>query len=326
MAVSRGDPDRALFADELRAMRKQRGWSRDELGEMINFSGSTVGNIEAGLRAPTRDQAVRLDEAFGTPGTFGRLEGRLRGVPFSSGFRPFQPYEAEAGVLRWFEHSLVPGLFQTEDYARAILGVNPGTSAEDVKERVAARMARQSVLFREDPAPPYVWAVVDEHVLNRDIGDPAVMLSQVEHMADLARMPRITIQVIPSGRPGSRGAFVIAETGRSPAIVYLENASQGQTVEDPDVVAEMTLMFDALRTEALTGGASLTLIEEATGRWKEQGGTLRSGARRPTVETTAVRALRSRGPVRWSWCVTLRTGRARCLSSGLMPGGGSLPG
>jgi transcriptional regulator with XRE-family HTH domain len=272
MAVSRSDPDRALFADELRAMRKQRGWSRDELGPMINFSGSTVGNIESGHRAPTRDQAVRLDEAFGTPGTFGRLEARLRGVPFSAGFRPFQPYEADARILRMFEHSTVLGLFQREDYARVVLATYPDTSADDLKERVAARMARQAILFREDPLPPRVWAVMDQQVLKRNVGGPAVMHAQMEHLGKLARMPRINIQVIPDDRPhpGLLGAFVIAEMDQPPAIVYLETASEGQTVEDPDMAAEMTLMFDALRMEALTGGASLTLIEEAAERWKEQ--------------------------------------------------------
>jgi hypothetical protein len=85
-------------------------------------------------------------------------------------------------------------------------------------------------------------------------------------------MPRINIQVMPVGRlhPGLRGAFVIAEIEQPPAIVYLENASEGQTVEDPDMAAAMSLVFDALRMEALTGSASLKLFEEAIERWKER--------------------------------------------------------
>ena len=272
MTAPRSDPDRALFADELRAMRKHRGWTRDELGARINFSGSTIGNIESGLRAPTRDQALLLDEAFETPGTFQRLEGRLRGVPFSSGFRPFAPYEQEARTIRTFQHTLVPGLFQTEDYARVMMVAYPDTTEQEVRDRVEGRMARQAILTREDPPPPRVWAVLDQQVLTRDIGGPAVMCGQMEHLAALARRPRITIQVIPADRPhpGLLGAFVIAETGQAPAIVYLENALDGQTVENPDMAEAMCNMFDALRTEALTGGASLNLIEEAAERWKEQ--------------------------------------------------------
>ena len=126
MTTSKSDPDRALFADELRAMRKHRGWTRDELGARINFSGSTIGNIESGLRAPTRDQALLLDQAFETPGTFARLEGRLRGVPFSSGFRPVPPVRGGARMIKTFEHTIVPGLFQTRDVRAGDDGGVPG--------------------------------------------------------------------------------------------------------------------------------------------------------------------------------------------------------
>jgi transcriptional regulator with XRE-family HTH domain len=269
---NRSEDGRSVFAAEMIAMRKQRGWTQEKLAAEMLVSTSTVANIEAGHRVPTQAQAVRADEVFGTPGTFQRHERRMRGIPFSAGFRPFQPYEAEARVLRWFEHSLVPGLFQTEDYAREILGIRPEATEQDVKDRVEARMARQAVLFREDPPPPRIWAVLDQQVLYRDIGNPAVMLRQVERVAELARMPRINIQVMPSGRlhPGLNGAFVIAEMELPPAIVYLENASEGQTAEDADMAASMTLVFDALRMEALTGSASLKIFEEAIQLWKER--------------------------------------------------------
>jgi transcriptional regulator with XRE-family HTH domain len=273
MPGGRGDDDeRSIFAVELIAMRNQRGWTQEQTAAKMIVSTSTVANIESGYRPPTPAQAKKADEVFGTPETFQRHERRMRGIPFSAGFRPFHPYEAEARVLRWFEHSLVPGLFQTEDYAREIFRVRVETTEQDVQEQTEARMSRQAILFRKDPPPPRVWALLDEHVLNRDIGNPAAMLGQVEHLAELARMPRINIQVIPSGRlhPGLRGAFVIAEMEQAPAIVYLENASEGQTIEDPDMAASMMLVFDALRTEALTGSASLRLIEEAIQRWKEQ--------------------------------------------------------
>jgi transcriptional regulator with XRE-family HTH domain len=268
-----GDGDeRNPFAAEMIAMRKQRGWTQDELAAKMLVSVSTISNIESGYRPPTPPQAVRADEAFATPGTFQRHERRLRGIPFSAGFRPFQPYEAEARVLRIFEHSLVPGVFQTRDYAREILGIRPEATADEVQEALDGRMKRQEILVRETPRPPRVWAVLTEHVLTMDIGNPAVMLAQVERIAELARMPRIHIQVLPSGRlhSGWRGAFWLAETGSSPAIVYLENASEGQTVEDPDMSESMALLFDALRLEALTGSASLKFFEEAIQLWKER--------------------------------------------------------
>ena len=148
----------------------------------------------------------------------------------------------------------------------------PDTTELEVMDRVEGRMARQAILAREDPPPPRMWAVLDQQVLTRDVGGPAVMCGQMDHLAGLARRPRINIQVIPADRPhpGLLGAFVIAEVSEPPAIVYLENALDGQTVENPDMAEAMSLTFDALRMEALTGGASLNLIEEAAQRWKEQ--------------------------------------------------------
>jgi transcriptional regulator with XRE-family HTH domain len=267
------DAERNPFAVEMIAMRKQRGWTQDDLAAKMLVSGSTISNIESGYRPPTAPQAAVADEVFETPGTFQRLERRLRGIPYGAGFRPFQPYEAEARVLRLFEHSLVPGLFQTEDYAREVLKVRPEATEEDIAEALDGRMRRQEILARK--SPPRIWALLNHPVLDLDISNPPVMLAQVEHLAELARRPRITIQVLPPGRmhPGLNGAFWIAETGASPAIVYLENALEGQTIEDPDMAESMALVFDALRTEALTGSDSLTFIEEAVQRWKERTGT-----------------------------------------------------
>jgi hypothetical protein len=130
-------------------------------------------------------------------------------------------------------------------------------------------LARQVIVDRDDPPPP-LWVLLDEHVLTREIGGPKVMHDQLAHLAEMARRPNITVQVIPGlgAHPGLLGAFAIAEVAGLPAIVYLETAHDGQTLEDPDVAAAMTLRFDALRTDALTGRASLSLIEKVTEeRW-----------------------------------------------------------
>jgi transcriptional regulator with XRE-family HTH domain len=107
----------SLFADEMRAAREQRGWSQADLADQIPYSLSTISMVEALHRVPARDLAGHLDKAFGTPGTFTRLEGRLRDLPFPASFRPFAAYETEASALYVFEHSLVPGLLQTPGYA-----------------------------------------------------------------------------------------------------------------------------------------------------------------------------------------------------------------
>lgn len=238
-------------------------------------------------RAPTPDQARRLDGAFGLPGIFARIEDRLHGVPFSAGFRPFQPYEAEARSLRTFQHVLIPGLLQTEAYARAILETHPNTTEEQVNERVAGRLQRQAILSRDDPAPPVLWVLLDENVLHRNVGGPKIMGEQLARVAHMAQRPNITIQVIPAGRPhpGLLGAFVIAHVSDVKSVVYLETAADGQTADDADTCAQIALMFDALRTEALPGSGSLSLIERLAEEWKEGNATL--GVSQATAARTA---------------------------------------
>jgi transcriptional regulator with XRE-family HTH domain len=273
MPGGRGEDDeRSMFAEEMIAMRNQRGWTQEELAARMLVSTSTIANIESGYRAPTPAQAIKADEVFGTPGTFQRHERRMRGIPFSVGFRPFQPHEAAARLLKTFEHSLMPGLFQTRAYAAAITETYPETTAEVAKERVDGRMERQAILFREDPPPPRVHAILDEQVLSRNVGGPAVMAEQMEHLVELAMMPRVSIQVMPADRPhaGLLGAFVVAETDQAPAIVYLENALDGQVVESAAKAEAMDVVFRALQMEALTGSASLNKMKEAAQRWKEQ--------------------------------------------------------
>lgn len=268
----KSDPPPALvaFAEELKAWRAQSGMSREDVAVKVSYSPSMIGMIETCQRNPTPRLAGLLDGLFGTPETFVRHEKRMRDIPFSAGFRPFQPYEAEATTLWMFEHTLIPGLFQTEDYARAILSAHPNTSAEEAEERVSARLARQEILTREDPSPPVVWALLDEDVLRRAMGGPKVMSAQLARLLQEARRPNVTIQVIPRSvaHSGLHGAFVVAEVPDSPdMVVYLETVDGGQTVEDSDTGARMSLRFSAVRTEALTGSATVSLIERVMDEW-----------------------------------------------------------
>jgi transcriptional regulator with XRE-family HTH domain len=264
------DPDRKLFAEELRAMRKQRGLSVHDLGALVNYSGGTITMIETMWRSPTHQLAVKLDEVFGLPGTFQRLEARIRGVPFTRGFRPFKEAEAEATSLRMFEHTLMPGLFQTEAYARVLLEVLPEVTEDVVKERLSARMERQQILAGD--TAPRVIALLDEQSLDRNVGGPAVMADQIDRLAELARLPKTIIQVIPADCPhqGLAGAFVIAETAEWPAIVYLDSVLDGTVFQETDTAEDMIALFDTLRAEAFTGSASLRLIEEKARWWREQ--------------------------------------------------------
>ncbi len=262
----------SLFADEMKAAREQRGWSQADLADQIPYSLSTISMVEALHRVPTRDLAVHLDKAFGTPGTFTRLEARLRDLPFPASFRPFAAYEAEATALYVFQHSLIPGLLQTPDYARAVLATRPNTTEDELDNLVAARLARQAILTRDDPPAPLLWALIDEGALHRPVAPAEVMHDQLMDLVRMSRLPNITIQVVPysaGGHTGLLGAFVIADLDSSPGIVYVEDIADGRVFEDPGTVSRVTLRYKSLQSEALPKGASRELIARvAEERWK----------------------------------------------------------
>jgi len=258
----------AMFAGELRAVRARAGMSRDELAAQVNYSGSLIGMVESMARVPSLALAQRFDDVFNTAGTFARMHLHLRAAPFPSWFRPFAQHESEATSLRTFEHSLVPGLLQTAEYARALLSTRMGVSEDEVDQLVTARLERQAILERDEP--PLLWAVIDEAALRRPVGGRKVMRAQVEHLAEMAQRRNVLIQVIPlevGAHEGVNGAFVIAEFANAPSIVYLETALTGLVVERPEDVAAVTLIYETLRSEALPRAGSLKMLEEVARTW-----------------------------------------------------------
>jgi transcriptional regulator with XRE-family HTH domain len=258
-----------LFAEELKLARARAGLTQTQLGDQIGYSPSLVAKIETSRGVPSLEFATRSDEALSTSGTLARIREYVGAIPFPSWFRPFVDYEDAAKSLRLFEHVLIPGLLQTENYARAVLATRPNTTEEQTEQRVVARLDRQIIL--DELNPPLLWVVLDEGVLNREVGDKAVMSEQLQHLAQMSQRPNITVEIVPysaGAHSGLLGAFVIAEFEVAPAIVYLETAAGGQIVEQSSVVDEIQLIFDALRSECLPRRASRELILKAVeDRW-----------------------------------------------------------
>jgi hypothetical protein len=190
------------------------------------------------------------------------------GSAFTPALREFADYEAEARTLRTFEHSVIPGLLQTDDYAREVLSRHPHVTRDQVTERVAARMARQSVLDRDDPA--VFWVLIDESVLHREIGSPKIMAEQLDKLAEMARRATVTVQLVPGrgAHIGMMGAFILAETSDA-NVVYLDHFADGMTTDSPAIVATVSMRFDVLRTEALRGSESQEIFEAAAETWKK---------------------------------------------------------
>ena len=257
------------FGSEVRRAREAADMTQSELGDLVPCDKATVSRTEAGLTSPDEPFARACDAAFpAMTGWFTRFwkDAQSWGAALPPSLREFAAYEAQAVALWTFEHTVMPGLLQTEDYARAVLERHPNTTADQAADRVTARLARQRVLDRDEP--PLLWVLLDENVLHREIGGAKIMHDQLAHLAGMARRPNITVQVIPrtGAHVGLSGAFVIAET-RETQVAHLDHIADGMTTDSPAIVAQVSTRFDTLRTDAYRGADSLIMIEEMAERW-----------------------------------------------------------
>jgi transcriptional regulator with XRE-family HTH domain len=265
MARSRdgSQPGLALFAAELAAARAKAGWSMEELAGRINYSSSLVGMIESQRRVPRLDFAQRCDTAFGTSGTFARLQQHARTTPLPAWFQPYAEIEAAATQLRSWQPSFVDGLLQTEPYARSVMSGRPNTSRDEAEALVVARLERQSILDRPDP--PLLWAVIDEGALHRQVEDEKVMRDQLLHLAQMSERPNINVEVVPysaGAHYALLGAFAIADVDDTTRLAYLETVTEGYILESPSAVAGVMLIFDTVRAETLSRTASRDFIRK----------------------------------------------------------------
>ncbi|TWJ30234.1 helix-turn-helix protein [Micromonospora sagamiensis] len=173
--------------------------------------------------------------------------------------------EAEAATLRTYEAEAVPGLLQTEAYAREIYRLTAGEEA--LERKVAARLQRQSVLHRE--APVQMSVVLNEAVLLRPVGAPAVMADQLAHIGRVAQLPNVTIQILPfmaGGHPAMSTPYVVLHfaDAADDAVVYLDNLTMGLALEGAEHVRGYTLVHEKLCRMALSPADSLTRLEDAS--------------------------------------------------------------
>ena len=181
-------------------------------------------------------------------------------------FEAYVGLEEVATQIRAYEVQFVPGLLQTEDYARAVtlLG-HDGEPPRDIERRVRLRMARQAVLDRDEP--PNVWAVIDEAVLRRPAGGPAVMQGQLKYLAELSQRPNVTIQVIPfqaGGHAAAGGPFSILRFAEPdlPDVVYLEQLTSALYLDKPEDVNSYLRVIQRLNSQALTSRETTQFLRQ----------------------------------------------------------------
>ena len=181
-------------------------------------------------------------------------------------FEAYLGLETAASVIRTFELQFVHGLFQTEDYARAVtmLG-HTSAPADEIERRVSLRLNRQDLL--NGPEPPQVWSVIDEGALRRPVGGSAVMRAQLDHLVEVARLRHVTIQVVPFSRGGhaaAGGSFTVLRFGEPevPDVVYIEQLTSALYLDKHEDVDHYMEVMNHLSTEALTPADSARFVAE----------------------------------------------------------------
>jgi transcriptional regulator with XRE-family HTH domain len=270
---------RMLLGTQLRRLREAAGITPEQAGAEIRGSRSKISRMETGrvrfkLRDVTdlltmygvtddepRSEFLELARRSAKPDWWAKYSGIL-----PDWFETYLGLEAAASTIRSFEIQFVPALFQTEDYARTVtrLGHQAASQAE-IQHRVALRLKRQDLLTKAHP--PRIWSVVDESVLRRPIGGPAVLHAQLQRLIEVAAMPHVTIQVLPfarAGHAGESGSFTLLrfEEPDLPDVVYIEQLTSAIYLEQrPDAERYMEVM-DQFSGVALTPSATTAFIQQ----------------------------------------------------------------
>ncbi|WP_116046248.1 helix-turn-helix domain-containing protein [Amycolatopsis palatopharyngis] len=259
---------RMVLGAHLRRLRESVGITRSEAGYQIRSSESKISRLELGRVGFKERDVADLLTMYGVADEQER-DNFLGMVKESNKPGWWQSYsdvmprwldnfvglEEAASRLQVYELQFIPGLMQTEDYARAVVSHGSPDPYNDVMEqRVAFRMRRQKILQRPDA--PRLWAVIDESVLHRPIGGHAVLLGQIEKLLELTATPHISLQVVEMHRSGyaAEGAFTLLRFAEPelPNIAYIEHLSGSLLIERLDEVEPYSRALDRLAVDALT--------------------------------------------------------------------------
>jgi hypothetical protein len=252
------------FGRELRRTRIARGWSTAEVARRAKVNAAHLSRIELGRRPPTEHIAAALDEVFPErQGWFSSWHSESQSWPeIPATFKSWPDYEDRATTLRAWTPSILDGLVQTEDYARALIATAPGTDSATATARLRGRMERQRRFWDRQPAV-MAALVVDELALYRQVGNAEVMAAQLHRLLEIAAMPAVTLQVMPAIAHASNNSGIML----ADAAVWVEHAAAGYVFTDPQTVSPLVLRFDTLRAEAYRASESAALIRRLADIW-----------------------------------------------------------
>jgi hypothetical protein len=270
---------RMMLGSQLRRLREDADVTPERAGYEIRASRSKISRMETGRVGFKARDVIDLLTLYGVTdeqvrSKFLYLAGQSRRQDWWTSYSDVLPdwfenylgLESASSTIRTFEIQFVHGLFQTEDYARAVtlLG-HQAAPPDEIERRVGLRVKRQDLLTREDG--PRIWSVMDEAVLRRPVGGLAAMRAQLRHLLEVAARPQVTLQVVPfdrGGHAGASGSFTILrfEEQYLPDVVYMEQLTGAVYLEQRSDVEHYLAVMDQLSSEALTPGATTRFIEQ----------------------------------------------------------------
>jgi transcriptional regulator with XRE-family HTH domain len=257
---------REQLANMLRQARIAAGYSSHaKLAEKMTVSRSVISKAESRvLDIPSDDTLALYAKHTGASlAVLTDLAVKARSAP-QGWFVTWTDIESRATLIRWFEQALVPGLLQTESYARAVLSWKPDSA--DTEANLADRLARQMVLSRAE-----LRVLLLASVLNREVGDADVMAEQCEYLVSVGSRPSVMLQIVPdlpcvAGALG--GSLAVATEGAADVAAYAESNIKGSIYTDPDLIARAVRVFDGLRMDALPWSQTREVLVKASEKWK----------------------------------------------------------
>ncbi|TXS42255.1 XRE family transcriptional regulator [Streptomyces sp. uw30] len=267
-----GEPESSdslrTFGAVVQALREHAGLSREEFGDLVGLSKHSVASVELGRRMPDPTFPERSDPVLGNTGALMKAARHLARQPgLAAWFRRWAQLESTAITLYTYECRLIPGLLQTEAYARTLFTNQlPPLSDEQIEAQWVARAERQELL-RERPNTAFAF-VLEEHLFRRRTGGLEVTRELVDHVMEIAGLRNIEIQIMPTVREthsGLAGPMQLLETPENKWFAYCEGQRGGLLVSDPKEVSVLQKRYVSMRSQALTPEDSVSLLQRMRG-------------------------------------------------------------
>ncbi|MFE6522125.1 helix-turn-helix transcriptional regulator [Streptomyces sp. NPDC057794] len=255
-------------ARQLKLWREAAGLTQAEFGAAIGYGEELVSSVERGRRIPRPEYLDAADEVLGAGGKIAALKQDVAEVRYPKKVRDLKKLEAEATELCAYNNSVIHGLLQTEDYARAVFSARrPPFSADELEQQVAARVARQ-VIVNDTAARPVFSFVQCESTLRRLIGGKMVMRGQLKRLLEVAEFRNVDLQVLPLNREensGLDGPFRLLRLKDGATVGHVEVVHVSRMIADPKEVQLLDIQYGIIRAQALSPRESKALIEKVLG-------------------------------------------------------------